>query len=101
MEEVLASHPDVAECAVVGVADELKGEVPLGLVVLTAGRPRAEAEVVTELIALVRERIGPVASFKLAMLVRRLPEDAVGKDRSRNDQEDRRRGALPGAADHR
>jgi propionyl-CoA synthetase len=79
MEEVLASHPDVAECAVVGVADELKGEVPLGLVVLKAGHPRAGLEIVTELVALVRDRIGPVASFKLAMLVRRLPKTRSGK----------------------
>jgi propionyl-CoA synthetase len=79
MEEVLASHPDVAECAVVGVADELKGEVPLGLVVLKAGHPRPAAEIVAELVALVRERIGPVASFKLAMLVRRLPKTRSGK----------------------
>jgi acyl-coenzyme A synthetase/AMP-(fatty) acid ligase len=79
MEEVLASHPDVAECAVVGVADEIKGEVPLGLVVLKAGHPRAGADIATELVALVRERIGPVASFKLAMLVRRLPKTRSGK----------------------
>ena len=79
MEEVLASHPDVAECAVVGVADELKGEVPLGLVVLKARHPRPAAEIVAELVALVRDRIGPVASFKLAMLVRRLPKTRSGK----------------------
>jgi propionyl-CoA synthetase len=79
MEEVLAAHPDVAECAVVGVADPLKGEVPLGLVVLKAGRRRAEADVVAELVALARDRIGPVASFKLAMLVKRLPKTRSGK----------------------
>ncbi len=79
IEEVLASHPDVAECAVVGVVDALKGEVPLGLVVLKAGAGRGREELVAELIALVRERIGPVASFKLATLVKRLPKTRSGK----------------------
>ncbi len=79
MEEVLAAHPDVAECAVVGVADALKGEVPLGLVVLKAGAGRTRQELVPELVALVRERIGPVASFKLAALVKRLPKTRSGK----------------------
>jgi propionyl-CoA synthetase len=79
MEEVLAGHPDVAECAVVGVADELKGEVPLGLVVLKSGVRRTAEQIVPELIALVRERIGPVASFKLATLVKRLPKTRSGK----------------------
>ena len=79
MEEVLASHPDVAECAVVGVADPLKGEIPLGLVVLMAGVTRPEQEIVAELIALVRDRIGPVASFKVAAVVGRLPKTRSGK----------------------
>ncbi len=79
MEEVLAAHPDVAECAVVGVADDLKGEVPFGLVVLKVGARATGDEVVQELIALVRERIGPVASFKLAILVKRLPKTRSGK----------------------
>ena len=79
MEEVLAAHPDVAECAVVGVADELKGEVPLGLVVLKAGRQRNWAELVAELVELVRQRIGPVASFKTATVVKRLPKTRSGK----------------------
>jgi propionyl-CoA synthetase len=79
MEEVLASHADVAECAVVGVADELKGEIPLGLVVLKAGVQRAHDEIVQELIRMVRERIGPVASFKTATVVRRLPKTRSGK----------------------
>jgi propionyl-CoA synthetase len=79
MEEVLASHPDVAECAVLGVADDLKGEVPLGLVVLTVGTRRPGEEVVAELIALVRDRVGPVASFKLATVVKRLPKTRSGK----------------------
>ena len=63
IEEVLAAHPDVAECAVIGVADVLKGQVPLGLLVLKAGAARAAAEIEREAVALVRERIGPVASF--------------------------------------
>jgi propionyl-CoA synthetase len=79
MEEVLAAHPDVAECAVLGVADELKGEVPLGLVVLKAGVRRSEEVVAREVIRMVRERIGPVASFKLAVVVKRLPKTRSGK----------------------
>ncbi|MGN6391963.1 MAG: propionyl-CoA synthetase [Gemmatimonadales bacterium] len=79
MEEVLASHPDIAECAVVGVNDALKGEVPLGLVVLKAGASRDRAELVSELVELVRQRIGPVASFKTATLVKRLPKTRSGK----------------------
>jgi propionyl-CoA synthetase len=79
MEEVLAGHPDVAECAVVGVADELKGQVPLGLVVLKAGVARAEREIVAELIERVREHIGPVAAFKIATVVERLPKTRSGK----------------------
>lgn len=79
MEEVLASHPDVAECAVIGVADELKGELPLGLVVLKAGVQRAETDIVKELIQLVRNKIGPVAAFKVAAVVKRLPKTRSGK----------------------
>lgn len=79
MEEVLASHRDVAECAVIGVGDDLKGQVPLGLVVLKAGVAREESDIVAELIALVRERIGPVASFKQAAVVLRLPKTRSGK----------------------
>ena len=79
LEEVLAAHTDVAECAVIGVADELKGEVPLGLVVLKLGVERSEAEIVVELIELVREKIGPVASFKVATVVSRLPKTRSGK----------------------
>jgi propionyl-CoA synthetase len=79
MEEVLASHPDVAECAVIGVADALKGQVPVGLVVLKAGVARAEDELVRELVARVREQIGPVASFKQASVVARLPKTRSGK----------------------
>jgi propionyl-CoA synthetase len=79
MEEVLAAHPDVAECAVVGVADTLKGEVPLGLVVLKAGVKRDRDALVAELVELVRQRIGPVASFKTATVVKRLPKTRSGK----------------------
>jgi propionyl-CoA synthetase len=79
MEEVLASHTDIAECAVVGVADDLKGEIPLGLVVLKAGVNRPHDEILAELIQLVRARIGPVASFKAALVVKRLPKTRSGK----------------------
>jgi len=79
MEEILAAHPDVAECAVFGVADELKGEVPLGLVVLKAGVERPEEEIRKELIAEVRNEIGPVAAFRLVTVVQRLPKTRSGK----------------------
>ncbi len=79
MEEVLAAHPDVAECAVVGVKDSLKGQAPIGLVVLKAGVDRAEADIAKELVALVRDRIGPVAAFKDARVVPRLPKTRSGK----------------------
>ena len=68
IEEVLAAHPDVAECAVIGVADAMKGQVPLGLLVLKAGVKRPLDEVEREAVALVRDRIGPVASFKTALV---------------------------------
>jgi propionyl-CoA synthetase len=79
MEEVLASHPDVAECAVVGVHDELKGEIPVGFVVLKAGVRRPHDDIVKEVIAMVRQRIGPVASFKVAAVVDLLPKTRSGK----------------------
>ena len=79
MEEVLASHPDVAECAVIGAADELKGELPVGLVVLKAGVKRPHEQIVKEVVQLVRERIGPVAAFKQAVVVKRLPKTRSGK----------------------
>jgi len=79
MEEVLAAHPDVAECAVMGVADALKGQVPLGLLVLKAGVARPVAQIEAEAVALVREKIGPVASFKAALVVERLPKTRSGK----------------------
>jgi propionyl-CoA synthetase len=79
MEEVLAAHPDVAECAVMGVADALKGQVPLGLLVLKAGVNRPKEAIAEEAVALVRQRIGPVASFRTALVVERLPKTRSGK----------------------
>ena len=79
MEEVLAAHPDVAECAVVGVADSLKGQTPLGLLVLNAGVERDHGVIQGEAVRLVREQIGPVASFKTAIVVGRLPKTRSGK----------------------
>ncbi|WP_439100884.1 propionyl-CoA synthetase [Congregibacter sp.] len=79
MEEVLAAHPDVAECAVIGVADALKGQLPLGLMVLSDGVSRPEGEIVSEVIASVREVIGPVAAFKQCYIVKRLPKTRSGK----------------------
>ncbi|MBE2275248.1 MAG: propionyl-CoA synthetase [Rhodobacteraceae bacterium] len=79
MEEVLASHPDVAECAVIGVADALKGQSPLGFLCLNKNSARDHGEVVRECIALMREKIGPVADFKRAVVVDRLPKTRSGK----------------------
>jgi propionyl-CoA synthetase len=79
MEEVLAAHPDVAECAVIGVADDLKGQSPLGFLCLNKGATRAPADVIAECVALVREKIGPVADFKRACIVDRLPKTRSGK----------------------
>jgi len=79
LEEVLASHPDVAECAVIGVGDALKGQVPVGLLVLKAGVERSSGDIVAESVQLVRDRIGPVASFKTATIVGRLPKTRSGK----------------------
>ncbi|MBF0303436.1 MAG: propionyl-CoA synthetase [Desulfamplus sp.] len=79
MEEVLANHPDVAECAVMGVEDQLKGQVPLGFLVLNAGVTRDHAEIVKEAVQMVRDQIGPVAAFKTATIVKRLPKTRSGK----------------------
>ena len=79
MEEVLSAHKDVAECAVIGIADPLKGEVPCGFIVLKAGVNRPPGEIEAECVALVREKIGPVAAFKLAIAVARLPKTRSGK----------------------
>ncbi|MGG7568476.1 propionate-CoA ligase PrpE [Rhodovulum sp. DZ06] len=79
MEEVLASHPDVAECAVIGAADELKGQAPMGFLVLNAGVNRPHEEITKECVKLVRDQIGPVAAFKMALVVKRLPKTRSGK----------------------
>jgi propionyl-CoA synthetase len=79
IEEVLASHPAVAECAVTGVADDLKGQVPLGFLVLKVGVERDAGDVVREVVQMVRDQIGPVASFKIATVVKRLPKTRSGK----------------------
>ncbi len=79
MEEVLAAHPDVAECAVIGVVDDLKGQLPLGFLVLSAGVERENSKIVKEVVAMVREQIGPVAAFKTAIVVARLPKTRSGK----------------------
>jgi propionyl-CoA synthetase len=79
MEEILASHPDVAECAVLGIKDQLKGEVPCGFLVLKSGVVRSASEVENEVVGMVRDRIGPVAAFKRAVTVPRLPKTRSGK----------------------
>ena len=79
MEEVLAGHPDVAECAVIGVSDDLKGQLPMGFLCLNSGSEKSEADVVAEVVNSVRETIGPVAAFKLACVVDRLPKTRSGK----------------------
>jgi propionyl-CoA synthetase len=79
MEEIIAQHPDVAECAVIGAADDLRGQVPVGFVVLKAGKDRDASELEGELVASVREKIGAVAVFKRAMVVDRLPKTRSGK----------------------
>jgi propionyl-CoA synthetase len=79
MEEVLAGHPDVAECAVLGIKDDLKGEVPCGFIVLKAGVNRPPEEIEKEIVALVRDKIGPVAAFRLVITVARLPKTRSGK----------------------
>jgi propionyl-CoA synthetase len=79
MEEILASHPDVAECAVLGIKDAIKGEVPCGFIVLKAGVSRSPSQIEKEIVALVRDKLGPVAAFKLAITVGRLPKTRSGK----------------------
>ena len=79
MEEIIATHPDVAECAVIGAADDFKGQLPLGFVVLKAGVTKKEEEIVPELVQLIREKIGAVASFKQALVIERLPKTRSGK----------------------
>ena len=79
MEEVLAGHPDVAECAVIGINDALKGQIPLGFVVLKSGIDRPSRDIIAEIVKRVRELIGPVAAFKQAVIVARLPKTRSGK----------------------
>ncbi len=79
MEEVIAMHPDVAECAVIGMADSFKGQLPLGFVVLKSGVTKDQKQIVAELVQMVRERIGAVAAFKQAIVVKRLPKTRSGK----------------------
>lgn len=79
IEGVIAAHPDVAECAVIGASDQLKGQVPMGFLVLKFGVDRDEADIVREVVQMVRDQIGPVASFKVATIVPRLPKTRSGK----------------------
>jgi propionyl-CoA synthetase len=79
MEEILMEHPDVAECAVVGAYDQLKGQVPIGFIVLKAGVKKPQEQVVKEVVASIRDKIGAVASFKQAVVVKRLPKTRSGK----------------------
>ena len=79
MEEVLSEHPDVAECAVIGIADKLKGQMPVGLVVLKAGVTKSIEDVQKECVKMIRDRIGPVAAFKTAIVIKRLPKTRSGK----------------------
>ena len=76
---MLAAHGDVAECAVIGVADELKGQLPVGFLVLKAGVERPHEAIVADVVQMVRDRVGPVASFKTAVVVERLPKTRSGK----------------------
>ena len=79
IEEVLAEHKDVAECAVIGIADKLKGQIPMGLVALKAGVTKEKKDIVSECISMVRNKVGPVAAFKIAIVVKRLPKTRSGK----------------------
>ena len=79
IEEVLAEHNDVAECAVLGIADKLKGQLPIGLLALKAGVTKDKKEIISECIKMVRDKVGPVAAFKIAIVVKRLPKTRSGK----------------------
>jgi propionyl-CoA synthetase len=79
IEEVLAEHKDVAECAVIGIADKLKGQLPIGLLALKAGVTKDKKDIISECIKMVREKVGPVAAFKIAIVVKRLPKTRSGK----------------------
>ena len=101
IEGAIAAHPDVAECAVIGVNDELKGALPLGLIVLKAGVTRDHDEIVREVIALVREEIGPVASFKKAVGGGAAAQDALRQGAARHDEAHRRRHRMAHAGHDR
>ena len=101
MEEVLAAHPDVAESTVVGVADPIKGEIPVGFVVTKAGVDREGAEIIAELVERVRDAIGPVRSVQDRGRRRPFAKDALGEDLAWHDQEDCRRARVHDAGDHR
>ena len=79
MEEVLSEHPDVAECAVVGVADKLKGQLPLGFVILKNGTTKSEDDITTECVSMIRQKLGPVAAYKKTIVLKRLPKTRSGK----------------------
>ncbi len=101
MEEVLSNHPDIAECAVIGAADDLKGQLPVGFVVLKAGVDRPKDQIVTELVQMVRQDIGAVASFKKAIVVNRLPKTRSGKVSEGNHEKNSRRGDVLRSSDYR
>jgi acyl-CoA synthetase (AMP-forming)/AMP-acid ligase II len=101
MEEVCAMHPDVAECAVVGIADPLKGQVPCGFLVLKKSVSRETSAIEREVVALIRAQIGPVAAFKTAITVEAATENPLGQDPAWYDAEDRRRRALEDAGNDR
>ena len=79
IEEVLAEHKDVAECAVLGIADKLKGQIPIGLLALKAGVTKDKKDIISECVKMVRDKVGPVAAFKIAIVVKRLPKTRSGK----------------------
>jgi propionyl-CoA synthetase len=79
MEEAVSGHPDVAECAVIGIADAMKGQIPAGFIVINSGVDRSDDEIEREVVKLVRDKIGPVAAFKMVMVVKRLPKTRSGK----------------------
>ena len=91
MEEIVAAHPAVAECAVIGIADELKGQVPMGFVVLKADAAIDPADIERDVVAMVRDRVGPVASFKHVVVVQAIAQNAIGQDSASYDTLHRRR----------
>lgn len=79
MEEVIASHQDIAECAVIGIADKMKGQLPVGLVVLKSGVTRSQDEIKSEIVQMIRQQIGPIACYRDTSIVDRLPKTRSGK----------------------